>query len=170
MKNLDYIADELFNKIRGRYPNVTVGDNDATITNMPKEGRFFEFDFATDKKVSVSLDEKGIAVMYSNKLFDSEDASLKSNWFAFLKELRQFAKKRMLNFDTRDITKNSLDKRDYEYLSTEKQMSESKLYGTSRTSFQDIGSAKMIVKHTQPINHEQPAGRTRDISGIYIES
>ena len=170
MKNLDYIADELFNKIRGRYPNVTVGDSDATITNMPKEGRFFEFDFAKDKKVSVSLDEKGIAVMYSNKLFDSEDASLKSNWFAFLKELRQFAKKRMLNFDTRDITKNSLDKRDYEYLSTEKQMSESKLYGTSRTSFQDIGSAKMIVKHTQPINHEQPAGRTRDIAGIYIES
>ena len=68
MKNLDYIADELFNKIRGRYPNVTVGDNDATITNMPKEGRFFEFDFATDKKVSVSLDEKGIAVLYSNCL------------------------------------------------------------------------------------------------------
>ena len=170
MKNLDYIADELFNKIRGRYPNVTVGDNEATITNMPKEGRFFEFDFAEGKKVSVSLDEKGIAVMYSNKLFDSDDASLKSNWFSFLKELRQFAKKRMLNFDTRDITKNSLDKRDYNYLSTEKQMSESKLYGTSRTSFQDIGSAKMIVKHTQPINHEQPAGRTRDIAGIYIES
>jgi hypothetical protein len=170
MKNLDFIADELFNKIRGRYPNVTVGDGDATITNMPKEGRFFEFDFAEGKKVSISLDENGVAVMYSNKLFDSEDTSLKSNWFAFLKELRQFAKKRMLNFDTRDITKSSLDKRDYEYLSTEKQMSESKLYGTSRTSFQDIGSAKMIVKHTQPINHEQPAGRTRDIAGIYIES
>ena len=170
MKNLEYIADELFNKIRGRYPSVTVGDNDATITNMPKEGRFFEFDFQPGKKVSISLDENGIAVMFSTKLFDSNDASLKSNWFSFLKELRLFAKKRMLNFDTRDITKNSLDKRDYEYLSTEKQMSESKLYGTSRTSFQDIGSAKMIVKHTQPINHEQPAGRTRDIAGIYIES
>jgi hypothetical protein len=170
MKNLEYIADELFNKIRGRYPSVTVGDNDATITNMPKEGRFFEFDFQPGKKVSISLDENGIAVMFSTKLFDSNNASLKSNWFSFLKELRLFAKKRMLNFDTRDITKNSLDKRDYEYLSTEKQMSESKLYGTSRTSFQDIGSAKMIVKHSQPINHEQPAGRTRDIAGIYIES
>jgi hypothetical protein len=168
MKNLEYIADELFNKIRGRYPSVTVGDNDATITNMPKEGRFFEFDFQPGKKVSISLDENGIAVMFSTKLFDSNNASLKSNWFSFLKELRLFAKKRMLNFDTRDITKNSLDKRDYEYLSTEKQMSESKLYGTSRTSFQDIGSAKMIVKHSQPINHEQPAGRTRDIAGIYI--
>ena len=86
MKNLEYIADELFNKIRGRYPSVTVGDNDATITNMPKQGRFFEFDFQPGKKVSISLDEDGIAVMYSTKLFDSNNASLKSNWFGFLKE------------------------------------------------------------------------------------
>ncbi len=170
MKNLDTVAKELFNKIRGRYPSITVGDQDATITNRPNDARFFEFDFANGKKVSVNLDEKSLTVMYSDKLFDQQDQSLKQNWFDFLKELRQFAKKRMLNFDTRNITKSNLDKRDYEYLSTEKQMSESKLYGTSRTSFQDIGSAKMIVKHTQPINHEQPAGRTRDIAGIYIES
>ena len=170
MKNLDSIANELFNKIRGRYPSITVGDADATITNAPKEARFFEFDFAEDKKVSISLDEKDLTIMYSQKLFDDQDVASKSNWFAFLKELRQFAKKRMLNFDTRDITKSNLDKRDYQTLSTEKQMSESKLYGTSRTSFQDIGSAKMVIKHTQPINQEQPAGRTRDIAGIYIES
>ena len=170
MKNLDTVAKELFNKIRGRYPSITVGDQDATITNRPNDARFFEFDFTKDKKVSVSLDEKALTIMYSDNLFDEQEQSLKSNWFEFLKELRQFAKKRMLNFDTRNITKSNLDKRDYEYLSTEKQMSESKLYGTSRTSFQDIGSAKMIVKHTQPINHEQPAGRTRDIAGIYIES
>ena len=170
MKNLDSIANELFNKIRGRYPSITVGDSDATITNAPKEARFFEFDFAKDKKVSISLDEKDLTIMYSQKLFDTEDKSIKSNWFAFLKELRQFAKKRMLNFDTRDITKSNLDKRDYQTLSTEKQMSESKLYGTSRTSFQDIGSARMVIKHSQPINQEQSAGRTRDIAGIYIES
>ena len=170
MKNLDTVAKELFNKIRGRYPSITVGDDTATITNRPNDARFFEFDYANGKKVSVNLDDKSLTVMYSDKLFDEQDESSKQNWFEFLKELRQFAKKRMLNFDTRNITKSNLDKRDYEYLSTEKQMSESKLYGTSRTSFQDIGSAKMIVKHTQPINHEQPAGRTRDIAGIYIES
>ena len=83
MKNLETIADELFNKIRGRYPSVTVGDQDATITNMPKEGRFFEFDFAKDKKVSISLDEDGLKVMYSQQLFDEADASLKSNWYGF---------------------------------------------------------------------------------------
>ena len=74
MKNLDSIANELFNKIRGRYPSITVGDGDATITNAPKEGRFFEFDFAKGKKVSISLDEKDLTVMFSQKLFDSEDS------------------------------------------------------------------------------------------------
>ena len=64
MKNLDSIANELFNKIRGRYPSITVGDSDATITNAPKEARFFEFDFAKDKKVSISLDEKDLTIMY----------------------------------------------------------------------------------------------------------
>ena len=114
---------------------------------MPADSRFYEFTYGDQGgKVSVSLDEDSVVVMYSENLFDSNNASMKTKWYDFLKEMRVFAKKRMLNFDTRDITKNSLDKRDYEYLSTEKQMSESKLYGTSRTSFQDIGSAKMIVK------------------------
>ena len=76
----------------------------------------------------------------------------------------------MLNFDTRDITKNNLDKRDYQYLSTEKQMSESKMYGTSRTSYQDIGTARLVVKHAGPVNHENAAGRTQNVHSIYIES
>ena len=170
MKNLETIADELFNKIRGRFPNITVGDDKATITNKPGEARFFEFDFAKDKKVSISIDEDALTVMYSQDLFSEDETTLKSKWFDLLKELRVFAKKRMLNFDTRDITKSNLDKRDYEYLSTEKQMSESKMYGTSRTSYQDIGSARLIVKHAGPVNHENAAGRTQNVHSIYIES
>jgi len=88
--------------------------------------------------------------------------------------MRQFAKKRMLNFDTRDITKSNLDKRDYDYLSKnrpgENQMSESRLYGTSKTSFQDVGNAKIIVKHNEAVDFENPAGRTQRIHSIYVES
>tara|TARA_B100001057_G_scaffold143549_1_gene143299 strand:- start:162 stop:2321 length:2160 start_codon:yes stop_codon:yes gene_type:complete len=170
MKNLETIADELFNKIRGRFPSITVGNESAEITNKPKEARFFEFDFASGKKVSVSIDENALTVMYGQDLFSEDEHVLKSKWFDLLKELRVFAKKRMLNFDTRDITKSNLDKRDYEYLSTEKQMSESKMYGTSRTSYQDIGSARLIVKHAGPVNHENAAGRTQNVHSIYIES
>jgi len=170
MKNLDTVAKELFNKIRGRFPSVTVGNESAEITNDPNTGRFFEFDFVNGKKVSVSLDEKDLTIMYSRNLFAEHEDVLKTKWFDFMKEMRTFAKKRMLNFDTRDITKSNLDKRDYEYLSTEKTMSESKLYGTSRTSYQDIGTARMIVKHSAPVNQESVTGRNTNIHSIYIES
>ena len=170
MKNLETIADELFNKIRGRFPNITVGDDSAKITNKPSEARFFEFDFSSGKKVNVNIDQNALTVMYSQDLFSENETTLKSKWFDLLKELRVFAKKRMLNFDTRDITKSNLDKRDYEYLSTEKQMSESKMYGTSRTSYQDIGTARLVVKHAGPVNHENAAGRTQNVHSIYIES
>jgi len=170
MKNLDTVAEELFNKIRGRFPSVTVGDESATITNQPSTGRFFEFTFASGKKVNISLNEKDLTIMYSKDLFGEDDNVLKDKWFDFLKELRQFAKKRMLNFDTRDINKSNLDKRDYEYLSTEKQMSESKMYGTSRTSYQNVGTARMVVKHAGPVNRENAAGRTQNVHSIYIES
>ena len=170
MINLDTTANELFNKIRGRFPSVTVGNENAEITNTVKDARFFEFDFVPGKKVSINLDSKSLTIMYSKSLFSEHEDVLKTKWFDFLKEVRAFAKKRMLNFDTRDITKNNLDKRDYEYLSTEKQMSESKLYGTSRTSFQNIGTARMVVKHSAPINQESATGRNSNIAGIYIES
>tara|TARA_B100000902_G_scaffold327132_1_gene322540 strand:- start:468 stop:2249 length:1782 start_codon:yes stop_codon:yes gene_type:complete len=44
------------------------------------------------------------------------------------------------------------------------------MYGTSRTSYQDIGSARLIVKHAGPVNHENAAGRTQNVHSIYIES
>ena len=65
MKNLDSVANELFNKIRGRYPSITIGDQDTTITNQPKTARFFEFDFAEGKKVSISLDDSSV-IMYTS--------------------------------------------------------------------------------------------------------
>jgi hypothetical protein len=174
MINLDKIAEELFNKIRGRYPSVTLGDDDSLITNVPNKARFFDFDFKEGVKVNVTLDEKSITILYNNDLIEGSSDTIKSNWYDFMKEMRTFAKKRMLNFDTRDITKSNLDKRDYQYLSQnrpgENTMSESKMYGTSKTSFQDIGNARMIVKHRGPVDYENPAGRTQQIDSIYIES
>ena len=174
MINLDKIAEELFNKIRGRYPSVTLGDTESLITNVPGKARFFDFDFKEGVKVNVTLDEKSLTILYNNDLIENSPDTVKSMWFDFMKEMRTFAKKRMLNFDTRNITKTNLDKRDYQYLSQnrpgDETMSESKMYGTSKTSFQDIGNAKMIVKHRGPVDFENPAGRTQQIDSIYIES
>jgi len=177
MKNLDLISEELFNKIRGRFPSVTIGNNEGNVTNVPNEARFFDFDFKEgDKnlgKVSVSVDDKSLSVMYSNNFIEGQDKMTKEKWYGFLKELRYFAKKRLLNFDTRDITKSNLNRRDYKFLankSGEETMSESKMYGTSKTSYQDVGTARLALKHSKPVNHEYAAGRTQNVEAIYIES
>ena len=172
MKKLEIIADELFNKIRGRYPKITLGDSDSTIVNDPKTARFFEFEVAPDRKVNVTLDEESLTMLFNKTLFDEGETTQRESWFDFLKELRQFARKRMLTFDTRDITKSNLDKRDYEYLSQEKsgdkQMSESRMYGTSQTSYQNVGNARLVVKHSEPIG--ETGNRNSKIHAIYIES
>jgi len=178
MKNLENISNDLFNKIRGRFPSVTIGDAEGNVTNVPEDARFFDFDYKDGNrvlgKVSISLDEESVAVMYTNDFVANEDSMTRDNWYNFLKELRQFSKKRLLNFDTRNITKNNLDKRDYQFLAQNRiedgQMTESKLYGTSRVSYQDVGEARIMIKHTEGINQEQSAGRTKKIGKIYVES
>ena len=182
MKSLDNIAEDLFNKIRGRFPSITIGNNEGKVTNDPLTARFFDFDYQEGEKnvgkVSISISEEKLSVMYSNSFVENEDTLTRQNWYNFLKELRIFAKKRLLQFDTRDITKSNLDKRDYKFLANqqgeEKTMSEStsvpKLYGTSKVSYQDVGNARLTIKHTEGVNQELSAARTKKIGAIYVEN
>jgi hypothetical protein len=173
MRDLNQIGEELFNKLRGQFPTITIGDENGAVTNEPSAARFFDFDYKKLGKVSISLDENGVAVIYSKDFITDEDALTKDAWYAFLKELRIFARKRLLNFDTRDINKSNLNKRDYKFLAKktgDSEMTESKLYGTSRVSYQKVGEARIMIKHSESINQESATGRTQKIGKIYIES
>ena len=174
MKDLDKIGEELFSKLRGRFKNIQIGNQEGAVTNVPGQSRFYDFAYGNQGgKVSVSLDEESIVVMYSEKLFSENDTSNKKEWYDFLKEMRVFAKKRMLNFEVRDIQKSNLEKRDYKFLSNkngDNTMTESTMYGTSKTSYQNISDARICVKHSESINQELVGGRSQKIGSIYIES
>ena len=178
MQTLNLVAKELFNKIRGRFPSVTIGDGEGNITTEPELARFYDFDFKAGGKavgkISISLEDQSVSVVYNQGLVTDEDEITKDSWYDFLKELRQFAKKRMLNFDTRDINKSNLNRRDYKFLANnrteEETMSEGKLYGTSKLSYQDFDSARLVLRHSQAVNQERAAGRTQHVESIYIES
>ena len=178
MNNMEPISEKLFAKIRGRFPSVTIGDELGAVTDEPRLAKYFDFDYKEGAnvlgKVSITLDEKsGVTVLFNQDFMAEAGEAEKNNWYDFLKELRIFSKKHMLNFDTRDITKSNLDKRDYAHLTKtagETQMSESKMYGTSRTSFEDIDTARLVLKHTKPVNQEVPGSRTQNVHSMYIES
>ena len=177
MSNMNNISEQLFAKIRGRFPSVTLGDEAGVVTDEPKLARYFDFDYKVGEdslgKVSIALSEKEVAIMYNNTFISEQPDSIKQEWYDFLKEIRVFSKRNMLNFDTRDITKSNLDKRDYAHLTKtagDNTMSESKMYGTSRTSYEDVDKARLVLKHTQPVNMEVPGARTQHVHSIYIES
>lgn len=178
MQEFDKIGEDLFNKIRGRFPSITIGNEAGEVINEPTQARFFDFEYKEGDKilgnVSVNITEdEGMTIIYSKDFISNEDSMTKDNWYGFLKELRLFAKKRMLEFSIRDITKSNLTKRDYKFLSNrtgDKTMAESKLYGTSRISYQDVDGARLVIKHTESVNQEQASGRTRNVGTIYIES
>jgi hypothetical protein len=177
MKDLTTISTDLFNKVRSRFSSIKLGDSQGVVITDPSKARFFDLEYTQNNQnlghVNIKIDERSLTVIYSNSMVEGQNAESRKGWYEFLKELRMFAKSNMLNFDTRDITKSNLDKRDYEYLAQEngeQKMSESKLWGTSKTSYQEVGEARIIVRHSQPVNYNLPAGRTMHIDSIYIES
>ena len=177
--NLDKIALDLYGKIQTRFPDIKIGDEEATVlskkTDIPK-ARFFEFEYKDAGKtlgtIAITLDEDdGVVMQLSGELANSQHHAA----FRFIRSFRQFAKNRLLKFDVQNIGKSELDKRDYAFQAKPKEepmepIMESKLYGTARMSYQDLGEAKLIVKHSQPINTELAAGRTMHIEGIWVEN
>jgi hypothetical protein len=187
------IATDLFYKIRSRFKNLKLGAEDGGITIIPDEARFFDFDYIDDDvvigHVSVSLAEpNSMKVYFSSGITDKLDKQEKNHWYLFLRELRTFAKRRLLSFDTRDIAKDNLDKRDYEFLSKNAQpkqtsnnviqksvgesvMKESAMYGSRTISYQKLMDTRLIVKHNQAlVDDTQPGARTRHISGLFVEN
>jgi len=188
------IATDLFYKIRSRFSGLKLGDEAGAITINPEEARFFDFDYmdgeAAIGHVSVSLAENNsMKVYFSTGITEGMDGLQKQNWYSFLKELRLFAKRRLMSFDTRDIAKDNLDKRDYAFLTQYNQpkqqpntvlkavgenkmnVSESSLYGSKTVSFQKLMDTRLIIKHSKAVMDDtHPGARTRNISALFVEN
>jgi hypothetical protein len=191
------IATDLFYKVRSRFSGLKLGEETGAITINPEQARFFDFDYTEGQTpighVSISLAEpNSMKVYFSNGITEGMDDGQKTSWYGFLKELRQFAKRRLLSFDTRDIAKDNLDKRDYQFLSQNAQpkpqtnmvqkpvgeslmseniMSESSMYGSKTMSYQKLMDTRLIIKHNQAVMDDtQPGARTRNISALFVEN
>ena len=123
MKPIQIISQDLFDKVRSRFQNLEMGDETGAVTIDPANARFFDFDFVIEGnnlgRVSISLNDLGsLKVYYSQGITENQDDPAKKQWYSFLKEMRFFAMRRLLRFDTRDIAKTNLDKNDFQHLAT----------------------------------------------------
>ena len=181
MKPIEQISTDLFEKLRARSEDINMGDEEANDTVNPTEARFFNFDYKQRKEsfgnITITVaDKKGLKVFYSKNITNNPDLDSK-DWYAFLKGLRNFAMRNLLTFDARDIGKSSLALRDiktfaktYSKDSTVKDIAESKLYGSTKSSYQKMGPVKLIVKHSAQVDENIHGARSRNIEKIFIEN
>jgi len=186
-------SQDLFNKIRSQFANIRLGDENGAATANPADAVFFEFEFQEDADtfgaVSISLaDGENMKVYYNRDLVSKIDEDSRDEWYAFLKELKDFAVEHQLTFDVRDITKNNLTKQDYENLAdTNKtvntdEMSEELaritklagvnegLTGTAKRSYENLDKTKLIIRHKGKVDETVPGARSRQIQSLYIEN
>ena len=177
---MDTTAQDLFDKLKGQFKNLTLGREDGTRTLIPGEAVFFEFDYHDDKSklgsVVVSLvDEGSLKVYFADNIMDDADSEVKDHWYSFLRGLRKFATQNMLNYEAKNISKQRLDKGDFEYLAkqykTEEELTmESKLYGGKQRSYQDLNGAKLIIQHHNNVDEDKMGSRSRNVRAVYIEN
>ena len=180
MRSIEKTAADLFQKLRARYTPVTLGNESAESTSDPAEARFFNFVYSENDKskgpITISLvDNRAMKVFFSDDIVDQLDD--KNQWYSFLRELRNLAKRNLLMFDARDIAKSQLDTRDFGWLSkvdgtmnqSDITVSESTMWGSKRRSYQALESVKMIVQHSKSVDETVPGARSRSIQAIYLE-
>ena len=177
MRSVDNISQELFDKIRSRVSSIKLGDENGAVTTDPSQARFFEFNFKHRDlpigAVTISLNEEGkLQVYFPNSMVEDADSGTADAWYGFLKELSRFSARNMLNYESHNVTKERLDKKDYQFLTQRNQdeVMENRLHGTSQKSFLEQGTAKLIIKHKGTVDETKQGARSRNISAIYIEN
>ena len=186
-------SQDLFNKIRSKFSNLEIGNNMGEATANPQEAVFFDFEFTEDSdtfgRISISVaDSENLKVFYNKGLVDKIDEDDKADWYAFLKELKDFAVTHQLGFDVRDITKSNLTQQDFKNISSANQtvniddMSEEinritklagiqeGLTGSSKSSFESLDKTRLIIRHSKSVAEDVPGARTRHINSLYIEN
>jgi hypothetical protein len=186
-------SNDLFNKIRSKFGNIQIGNTMGEATANPGDAVFFDFDFQEEGdsfgRVSISLaDGESVKVFYNQGLVEKLEEDDKTAWYAFLKELKDFAVTHQLGFDVRDITKSSLTKQDFKNIADTNQtvntadMSEElnrivklsglaeSLTGTARSSFESLDKTRLIIRHSKAVDENIPGDRTRNINSLYIEN
>ena len=191
-------SNDLFNKIRSQFSNIEIGNAIGEATADPSEAVFFDFEFKEDSdtfgRVSISLaDGENMKVFYNRDLVNKIDEDSRNEWYAFLKELKDFAVEHQLVFDVRDITKSNLTKQDYNNLAdtnktvntdemseelnritklagVEKSPVAEGLTGTAKRSYENLDKTRLIIRHSGKVDETIPGSRSRQIQSLFIEN
>ena len=168
MISSDSIANDIFKILKGSGASVQLFTDQGENTVDPEEARRF---YIKDTGSMINLDETDstreirVSVNRNTDLDAFKDT---------LYQLKNLANRSIIEYTLKSFTKE-IEPKDQDYQAQkvrDMKIDEgiSAAYGTSKSSYQKLESAKLIIKHTKAVNEESRGSRSRNISAIYIEN
>lgn len=156
------VADRIFDQLKGFGHSITVFDEDGKKTLNAKKGRYF---YSTDEKFTVEIneDENVIKIKYGENTNPAKMDKLQNT-------IRNgIAKKFILGVDLRPYTGKDIEPKDVDNM-VKVQESLGPVAGSMKTSYQQTDGAKLIIRHSKPVNEEIHGSRSRNIKALFIEN
>jgi hypothetical protein len=161
---VDYntVADLIFDQLKGFGHTIAINDEDGKRTLNAKKGRYF---YSTDNKFMVEINESDRVI----KIKYGEGTDLQR-----LRKLEQtirngIAKKFIIGIDLKPFTGKEIEPKDFDNMG-KIQESLSPTTGSIKTSYQQTDGAKLIIRHSKPVNEEIRGSRSRNIHALFIEN
>jgi hypothetical protein len=162
------IANDIFKILKGSGASVQLFTDEGDNTVDPEQARRF---YMKETGSMVNLDETDskreirVSVNRNTDLDEFKDT---------LFQLKNLANRSIIEYTLKSFTKH-IEPKDQDYQAQkvrDMKIDEgiSPAWGTSKSSYQKLESAKLIIKHTKPVNEESRGSRSRNISAIYIEN
>ena len=168
MISSEKIANEIFKILKGSGVSIQLYTDEGENTVDPENARRF---YLKDLGSMVNLDETDsnreirVSVNRNTNLDEFKDTLL---------QIKNLANRSIIEYTLKSFTKK-IEPKDQDYQAQkvrDMKIEEgiSPAYGTSKSSYQKLESAKLIIKHTKAVNEESRGSRSRNINAIYIEN
>jgi hypothetical protein len=156
------VADRIFDQLKGFGYSITMNTKDGKDTLNAKDARFF---YSKDDKFTVFLDEKKKVIQI--KYGESTD---REKLKKFENTVRTgIAKKFIIGVDLLPYTGKDIEPKDVANMAKIEE-SLSPVNGTVKTSYQQTDGARLIIRHSKPVNEEVHGSRSRNIRALFIEN
>jgi len=169
MLSSEYVAEKMFKILKGNGHELKLYTDEGADTVDPSMARRF---FLIDTGTMVSLDEtdnrREVIVSLGQGV---EYADLKDTLY----QIKNLANRSIIEYTLKQYSKQ-IEPKDFDYQAQKVRdmnaVNEAigAAYGSTKSSYQKLESARLVIKHNKPVNEEQRGSRSRNIQAIYIEN
>lgn len=174
--NWDIIGDKIFGILRGRGYRLQMFDKSGNKTMDPHEATRF---FATVPSQDPSLENFNILLSLHNEdsssHMDIKTPTLQNDGdFNTVINLKKSLENNVGDAEGLSINwykfDHDIDPREDAVNNIQESKDISKPYGSTKSSYQQIGNSKLIIRHTDPVDESKQGSRWRRIRNIFIET